>query len=279
VKKQAGKVAPKKASARKTAAKKVVKKAAKTTTQRVVAGKPAAKPATKKKAAPKKTARKAVKKAVAKKPATKKTARKTVKKIAKKTVKKSVAKKPAVKKAVKKTVKKKVAAKKPAARKTPEKKASPSSVQLAYGIYDGTLLCDNPKAFPSKSPYSKKELALIHHLLKEERDRLMEALRDLDELTFHTATDNNGGASPGYSIHLAEDASDNIEKETALLVRRSEEAKLIQVNAALERMESPIFGVCMACGSKIGMPRLKAMPEAHLCITCRKKYDKESSAR
>ena len=107
----------------------------------------------------------------------------------------------------------------------------------------------------------------------------MDVLRDLDELTFHTTTNNNGGTSPGYSIHLAEDASDNIEKETALLVRRDEEAKLVQVNAALERINAPIFGVCVACGSKVGMPRLKAMPEAHLCITCKKEYDRKSNAR
>jgi RNA polymerase-binding transcription factor DksA len=151
--------------------------------------------------------------------------------------------------------------------------------ERAYGSYGGIVLCENPKLFPKKTPYTEKEIKALHEMLLEERKQLRQVLRDLEEITLRRPSGESDNEVTGYSIHWAENATDNISKETALLLRRDEENTLAQVDAALERIERGLFGVCVACGEKIGMGRLKAKPEAHLCVRCKQIYDKESSNR
>ena len=208
---------------------------------------------------------------------------------------------PAVKKATGKTPKtkgKKVAAKKAAARKAAPQKIArkpvvPKAAQKpaqetaarqeelerrAYGFYDGVLVCERPKLLPKATPYTETEVESLRNILQRERTRLREVLRDLDQLTFNIGEEPSG-AVPGYSIHLAEDATNNIDTETALLLRRDEEEGLMQVEAALDRLETGLFGVCVACGCRIGMNRLKVVPETHLCMECKTVYDRKSANR
>ncbi|MFP4580589.1 MAG: TraR/DksA family transcriptional regulator [Candidatus Sumerlaeia bacterium] len=278
----AKKTTAKKKTTKKVIKKKAVKKAApkksakKKTGKKTVVKKKAVKKAGKKKTASKKAAKKAVKK--------KATPKKTAKKSAKK---KSVAKKTPAKKAAKKT--------KPIPPKKAKKQAAQTSEERVHaedsnlreqmasrkpsGFYNGVLLCEDPKPFPKETPYTKKEVDRLRKQLEEEKSRLRETIRDLDRLTLNIGEEHGNGVTPGYSIHLAEDATHNISTETALLIRRDEEEALIQVEAALERLENGIYGVCMASGDKIGMQRLRAVPEAHLCMECKKLYDKKIKER
>jgi RNA polymerase-binding transcription factor DksA len=170
-----------------------------------------------------------------------------------------------------------VIAKAPA--KRTERPEADQQIRAAYGVYGGVVICDNPKPFPKRSPYTPKEMKTLRELLLEERIRLRDVLRSLDEMTLRHPDDEADSTVPGYSFHLAENATDNVDTETALLLRRDEEAALVQVEAAVERLEHGLFGVCMACSSKIGMDRLKAKPEAHLCMTCQKVYDEKVTSR
>ena len=45
---------------------------------------------------------------------------------------------------------------------------------------------------------------------------------------------------------MDETATDNMDTETTLLLRRDEEEELVQVEAAMERLGETIFGMCMA---------------------------------
>ncbi len=80
--------------------------------------------------------------------------------------------------------------------------------------------------------------------------------------------------TPGYSTHPAEYASDYQAAETSLDLRAMEETRLAQVSEAMQRMESGLYGVCVACAAKIGYQRLLAKPFAVLCIKCRENYEK-----
>jgi DnaK suppressor protein len=44
--------------------------------------------------------------------------------------------------------------------------------------------------------------------------------------------------------------------------------KLRRVDAALDRMKTGEYGVCLECGSRISSVRLNAIPWAELCIDC-----------
>ncbi len=57
---------------------------------------------------------------------------------------------------------------------------------------------------------------------------------------------------------------------TAVLARLTdrERRELAEIDAALRRIERGTYGTCEHCGGAIGHQRLRAMPEARLCVSC-----------
>jgi DnaK suppressor protein len=54
-----------------------------------------------------------------------------------------------------------------------------------------------------------------------------------------------------------------------LLLGEGEKTELLDIDAALARLANGRYGDCERCGGPIGMQRLRAMPEARLCLSCR----------
>lgn len=50
--------------------------------------------------------------------------------------------------------------------------------------------------------------------------------------------------------------------------RQATELRLKQVDAALRRIDESEYGICLECEDDVGYPRLKARPEALLCLSC-----------
>ena len=53
-----------------------------------------------------------------------------------------------------------------------------------------------------------------------------------------------------------------------LALRRRLEERRGEIEAALKRMDTGVYGVCEECGEDIGPARLCANPTAHLCVHC-----------
>ena len=270
------------ASSKKRAGAKSAAAAARKTSRKSAAKKVAAKKkAVAKKAAPKRKT--APKKAVKKKSAASAKARSTKPAAPKKAAKKKSAA-PAKVRSTKPAAAKKAAKAKPATPKPPAPKKKPArsvipQIDRPTGMYNGVLLCEHVKPFPSKTPYSKKELAELKKTLLDERARLKAELDSIHRLSMEAldlAKDH-----PGYSVHMAEHATDLQTAETNLGVRTIEEARLEAVEAALERIQKNVnhYGLCLACGNKIGIQRLKARPHAHLCMDCRQRYERVGARR
>lgn len=100
---------------------------------------------------------------------------------------------------------------------------------------------------------------LLQRRLEEQRVRLRE---HISQLTI------GGQDHPGYSNHMADDASEVFEQAKNLALRQTLERQLEQVEEALERLERGTYGYCLDCGEEIDHARLKAIPSASLCIGC-----------
>lgn len=123
----------------------------------------------------------------------------------------------------------------------------------------------------------KRELENLRSELLAERERLIRELKALDEIT-HTNGESGGNHQiPGYSIHLAEYATDNQTIETALDLRRIQQERLTQVEEALQRVERGDYGICESCGKAININRLLAKPFARFCVPCRRAYEAQRS--
>ena len=54
--------------------------------------------------------------------------------------------------------------------------------------------------------------------------------------------------------------------------------ELDDVNAALARIDSPDFGLCVECGAGIAAERLAAQPQAVRCIDCEREAERRTQA-
>ncbi len=76
------------------------------------------------------------------------------------------------------------------------------------------------------------------------------------------------------SDDFADRANNSYHRELMFSLSATERGMLLQVEAALERLERSDFGQCAHCGSSIGKPRLDAVPWARYCIECQKMEEK-----
>ena len=203
----------------------------------------------KKKTVKKKTAAK--KKATTKKTAAKKTASK-----------KTVTKKPKTKKAVskKKTSTKKTTTRKPAARKSAAKKGSAKTVKK-QGVKKEVSKKNNvtrTEALQKIKGYSKKDLEQFRTIILEKRDEILEDLQSLKEQMLDTSTGEYINENSPYSLHMAEQGTDAMEREKTFLYAQRENKFLGYLDDALKRIDNGIYGICIEC---IEEPQ-------HLCETC-----------
>ncbi|MGH2806702.1 MAG: TraR/DksA C4-type zinc finger protein [Actinomycetota bacterium] len=66
--------------------------------------------------------------------------------------------------------------------------------------------------------------------------------------------------------HPADHASETFEREKEMTIIGSLEAQLIEIEAALARLDAGTYGKCEACGKPIGEERLEARPTARFCM-------------
>jgi RNA polymerase-binding transcription factor DksA len=105
----------------------------------------------------------------------------------------------------------------------------------------------------------------LEQRLLEERARTERALQRSDE-TARTATEEDGDLT-SYTQHPADEGTDTMEQEKALLMLSAEGQRLQQIDEALRRLykEPEDFGKCIECGNEISMERLELIPWTTLC--------------
>lgn len=74
-------------------------------------------------------------------------------------------------------------------------------------------------------------------------------------------------------------ASNERERELALMLGDRDREKLAEIDEALERIKNGSYGFCEECGEPIGEGRLLALPFARVCIDCKSKDEKEKGAK
>jgi len=105
----------------------------------------------------------------------------------------------------------------------------------------------------------------LEQRLLEERENTERALRRSDEATRTNIEDD--GDLTSYTQHPADEGTDAIEQEKALLLLSAEGQRLQQIDEALRRLykEPETFGKCVECGNDISMERLELIPWTTLC--------------
>ena len=82
-------------------------------------------------------------------------------------------------------------------------------------------------------------------------------------------------ANPADSVW---DEADHIQaseqREMGLMSRERLVERIERITAALKRIEEGTYGTCAECSKAIAPARLKAIPEATLCVSCQEKLER-----
>ncbi len=257
--------------------------AKKTTTKKSSSKKTAKTSKTKSAAVKKKTAGKktAAAKSSAKKTVSKKTASK------KAPAKKTISKKKSVTRA-KKTTKPKTTVKpkekkSTMPRKKKETKKEVKKQQPEISLADKQAE-ERAKAMQKIKGYSKKDLEHFKQIILDKRDEIIEQLQNLKEQMLDPTTGEYINENSPYSLHMAEQGTDAMEREKTFLYAQRENKFLGYLEDALKRIEAGTYGICIECIEEpqhlcetcplIPKARLEAVPHSQLCVPIKQRQEK-----
>ena len=121
----------------------------------------------------------------------------------------------------------------------------------------------------------KKDLKIFEELLLKKKVVLLKGIDHIAKESLKKSNREAAGDLSAYSLHMADMATDNYDREFSLGLADNEQKILHRIEAALERIEQKNFGLCDLCGKKITKVRLKAVPYAELCVPCQEKQEKK----
>lgn len=108
------------------------------------------------------------------------------------------------------------------------------------------------------------DLDRFRSVLEDERVRLLHA-RDA---VHHDGSllEETGDLAIGSGDHIADSASETYMRELDGGLEENADHILLEIEAALGRIDDGTYGLCAACGREISPERLEAVPYATLCI-------------
>jgi len=99
--------------------------------------------------------------------------------------------------------------------------------------------------------------------------RQRELLDKVNNSRFKEKSTKETSGDHSYSLHLADQGSDSMEREQKFMFASLEGNILSELNDAIERIKEGTYGICTMCNSEINRERLEAIPYAKLCLECK----------
>lgn len=120
---------------------------------------------------------------------------------------------------------------------------------------------------------NKKDLERFKKLLLKKREDLISEMNNFTKDTLNKSQREASGDLSGYSFHMADQASDNYDREFSLNLASDNQKVIYAIDEALGRIKDKTYGRCSKCNKEIGRKRLQAVSYAILCIDCQRKEE------
>ncbi len=140
------------------------------------------------------------------------------------------------------------------------------------------------KAMAKIKGYSKKDLEHFKTLILERRDEIIDQLQNLRDQMLDPTTGEYINENSPYSLHMAEQGTDAMEREKTFLYAQRENKFLGYLEDALKRIDAGTYGICVDCVEEpqhlcdtcplIPKARLEAVPHSQLCLPIKQKQEK-----
>lgn len=133
--------------------------------------------------------------------------------------------------------------------------------------------------------YSKKELEHFKSIIISKQNEIIEQLQNLRDQMLDPSTGEYINENSPYSLHMAEQGTDAMEREKLFLYAQRETKFLTYLEEALKRIEEGVYGICIACVEDpqylcptcplIPKERLEAVPHTQLCLPMKQRQEKK----
>ena len=101
--------------------------------------------------------------------------------------------------------------------------------------------------------------------LEEERIRL-QGIREGIQREQDEATSGAGGELSSVDQHPGDSGTETFEMEKNVSLLEQVDDELLEVEAAVQRLERGTYGSCQVCSRPIGDERLEALPATRFCV-------------
>jgi len=128
---------------------------------------------------------------------------------------------------------------------------------------------------PVKTYLSKDELEFYRDKLLNMREEISERMRELSEDTLMKSQKDMSGDMSGYTLHPADVATDNYEREFNIGLVSGEQTILFEIDEALKRISDSTYGMCSYSGRPIPKTRLNAIPYTKYDRKAQEQMEKE----
>jgi DnaK suppressor protein len=128
--------------------------------------------------------------------------------------------------------------------------------------------------FIIKKILTKSQLQEYKSILEKVRDRVVDEIQFLAGDNLNRSPRESSGDLSSYSFHMADQGTDNFDREFSLNLVSSEQDVLYEIDDAMRRIDMGTYGVCEGCNKAIEKARLMALPFAKLCIVCKSEAEK-----
>jgi len=136
------------------------------------------------------------------------------------------------------------------------------------------LLPTRPERKSRKKPLTASELNEFRKLLLELRDRIVDDISFLAGENLNRSQRESSGDLSSYSFHMADQGTDNFDREFALNRVSSEQDLLYEIDEAISRINSGTYGICEISGEPIEKARLKVMPYTRFSVRAQEQMER-----
>jgi RNA polymerase-binding transcription factor DksA len=133
--------------------------------------------------------------------------------------------------------------------------------------------------------YSKKDLDHFRKVILDKQKEIREQLQNLQEQMKDPTTGEYINENSPYSLHMAEQGTDAMEREKTFLYYQRENKFLSYLDDALKRVDAGTYGVCLECIEEpkhlcptcplIPVARLEAVPHSQQCVQIKMLQEKK----
>ncbi len=118
-----------------------------------------------------------------------------------------------------------------------------------------------------KKALDKRTIERFKKILLKEREEIIGDVKQIYESSKEVGQDG--------IQDIGDEAANVYNKQILLTLNENERERLKEVDEALDRIETRMYGICEECGEPIGLKRLEVKPVAKYCVPCKTKLEKE----